>query len=1077
MNQIIKITKIFAAAALIVLGMLLVACQTVGGSAPDAIYFEKGSAPRNTYVQGQELDFSNSVLTTEAKGATETVPMDSSDVTVSGYNKDTLGEQTVTVTYKGLTTTFKVTVIPRITVEGYDMNYFVGDQFNKQNGRVKVADDKATVTTLNMKEDAVVITNFDSATPGTKTVTVICNGYSGSFTVNILDVQSVKFSSPSKKSYQSHETDFNAAGGYFTVTSEGGTIQKTVPVSADMVKGFDPSAATLENRTASTALKQKITIEYLGHMYEMEISIRYSGVSIMKQRANEMSKVDVNAAINETIGKNAMDAINEYFDLSVSDQELITAEERDTVARIAAIYAYTCFVKETEKYSHTFALNAGESTDQNGKLVEYCGYFSIGCDKYENMVLTLEALRNDESEFNVLADFLHDMEEELPDLVVLSDKKIDQYFETLFLKDDLPYVTDLFKQMVAIYKALEVVPENWDREMIKDAAMVEGIEDAYARITTSNFYFLNYPEFYAMISKWRTKNDFYEIIHSHYLYNKTYGENESYATAVWEKIPFPGEVQTLYDYIASGYSETAHMQKNVYDTTYFMMFYRNALKLSEQIQKNENKLYGDVYEAIGFAGLVDEYLYSASKTNLYGYINVVGTLLYNKDVLDLFWNDYFALVDLSSEDGTLDFENADVALAVEKMFNDFFSLSAFERHQIISTLYSNYRNLNIDGYAFDFSKGTTGTFINILSFYYAGENGVLPKSTHDLFQKLMIATEQYGIRYKHLTTALTAVSEYNKQMEEIVKLYKALSPEDQAIFDRYVGAAYTANLKMYQEAQETAPTLQTYPLLEEFKAVLDSYYAILEAIAADSEAANTAGTYALLFMAYEKANALRAEILASNNQDMIDAFRYYDYMTLNENDENENNNYKLTLEAVFDLIKGSAHGYTLTITNGDGSKISHNAIEYYTKGGLAEFLRDSYKVIYTNFKGGLNNKEDVLALMEKYRALDKDAVVLFYSLNVDASYYAAIEAFFASALSEDAATASLATALIAAEKAYAEYLLDPEKAEVLDRFKTAWETAVTEQGKLGEATGNYDALLKGMYEYYLAKYTALTANA
>ena len=115
--------------------------------------------------------------------------------------------------------------------------------------------------------------------------------------------------------------------------------------------------------------------------------------------------------------------------------------------------------------------------------------------------------------------------------------------------------------------------------------------------------------------------------------------------------------------------------------------------------------------------------------------------------------------------------------------------------------------------------------------------------------------------------------------------------------------------------------------------------------------------------------------------------------------------------------------------------------------------------------------------MEKYRALDKDAVVLFYSLNVDASYYAAIEAFFASALSEDAATASLATALIAAEKAYAEYLLDPEKAEVLDRFKTAWETAVTEQGKLGEATGNYDALLKGMYEYYLAKYTALTANA
>ena len=1074
MNKITKIARVAIAVAVLVLGVLLVACQT-GDPAPDSIYFAKEHTPRKTYVKGQELDFTDILLTCDVKGEATTVAMDSPDVTVGGYDKDTLGAQTVTVTYKEKTTSFQVTVIPRISVEGYDANYFVGDSFNKQNGRIRFADDNATISTVNLKDDSVTITNFDSSTTGTKQVTVSYKGYSDTFNVNILGVESVKLNSPSKKSYQSHETDFSVAGGYLTVTSEGGVIKKTVPVTMEMISGFDPTAATMDNRTAATALKQTVKIEYLGHSFDMEISIRYSGVSIVKQYAEELENVDA-TTISKANGDKAMDAIREYFELSKADQALLTKSEVTTVARLASVYAYDCFLTEAAKYDHTFTLSEGESK-QNDKFVEYCGYFTISCQRYDDMVATLEALKDDESEFNVLADFLHTMEKEFKNFEVTEGVLVDAYFKSLFLEADLTYVTDLFKQMVAIYEELQVVPENWDRESIKDAAMVEGIEDAYMRISTSNFSFLSYPEFYAMISSWRAKNDFYEIIHTHYLYNKTYGENESYATQVWEKIPFPGDVQTLYANIANGFSLSSYMNSSVYDTTTFMVIYRDTVKLVEEIKNHENTLYSDVYEAIDFDDLVDGYLYSASTTGLYGYLSVIGNLRYNEDVLDLIWNDYFALVDLADEEGLMDFENPATAQAVQKMFEDFFSLTPYERYQIICSLYSNYCNLNVEGYAFDYSEGMTSTFIHVFAFYYAGEEGVLPKSTHELFQKLMIATEQYGIRYKHLTVASGAVDQYLTLMEEIVTLYNGLSAQDKATFDQYVGVSYQENLEMYNKMKATAPAISTYPMLEELKSVLDSYYGILAEIAKDSEAANTNGTYALLFAAYEKANSLQKAILASNDQGMIEAYRFYNYLTLNANDESDANDYKLPLESVFDAIKVSSYGYTLTVTKDDETKESYNAIEYYTEGGLATFFADSYKVLYTHFAGGTNSSQDVLALMNAYRGLDEKAVGLFYSLNLDACYYAAVEAFFAAELAQDAATAALATALLEAEQAYASYWLDTEDAEALAEFKEAWEAAATAKDAIGTATANYDELLKTAYEYYLVIYNGLNTAA
>ena len=73
-------------------------------SSADVVTVEKSKQPRLIYVQGQDLDFSNGALTiTNADGEKTYVPLSDTNVTVTGYDKNTLGNQTLTISYNGKT--------------------------------------------------------------------------------------------------------------------------------------------------------------------------------------------------------------------------------------------------------------------------------------------------------------------------------------------------------------------------------------------------------------------------------------------------------------------------------------------------------------------------------------------------------------------------------------------------------------------------------------------------------------------------------------------------------------------------------------------------------------------------------------------------------------------------------------------------------------------------------------------------------------------------------------------------------------------------------------------------------------
>ena len=126
--------------------------ETVGD-----IYIPKNDSPRVVYVEGQDLDLSKGSLTVVIDGEESSVPLNSADVTISGYNKDLVGKQTLTVSYKEKSISLEVTVIAKVVAEGYETNYFIGDNFNATKGKLRLARDNGTTFSVNINEKGVEI--------------------------------------------------------------------------------------------------------------------------------------------------------------------------------------------------------------------------------------------------------------------------------------------------------------------------------------------------------------------------------------------------------------------------------------------------------------------------------------------------------------------------------------------------------------------------------------------------------------------------------------------------------------------------------------------------------------------------------------------------------------------------------------------------------------------------------------------------------------------------------------------------------------------------------------------------------
>ena len=207
------------------------------------------------YLYGESLDVTGgSIQITKESGSTEIIPM-TKDM-VSGYNPKTLGNQTLTVTYEGLTQNYIVNVedyISHLSVKApAKVNYEYGEDIDLEGGKVSIMMASGKVKeTADMT--ASMISGYNGEKEGTQTINVEYKGLTGNFKVTVVDkIKGISMNTDPDKTVYDYNEDIDVTGGTIRVVKSSGI--SIVTITKDMISGY----------SATTPGSQVITVSYGG---------------------------------------------------------------------------------------------------------------------------------------------------------------------------------------------------------------------------------------------------------------------------------------------------------------------------------------------------------------------------------------------------------------------------------------------------------------------------------------------------------------------------------------------------------------------------------------------------------------------------------------------------------------------------------------------------------------------------------------------------------------------------------------------------------------------------------------------
>ena len=217
---------------------------------------------KTEYEVGEELELDGLEVTGNYSNSTTGLL---TDYTVSGFDSSVSGTTTVTVTYGEFTTTFDLTIKPKvltkieITAMPTKTEYEVGE-FVDLDGLI------LTATYSNGDTEEVEdynISGFDSSTPGKKTLTITYGDYSVEIELKVKHIMltGIKLTHrPTKLNYTQGE-ELDLTGLVITAIYSNGT---TAQITDYVVIGYD----------ANTTGKQTIKVIYGGHSVEFEVAVK-----------------------------------------------------------------------------------------------------------------------------------------------------------------------------------------------------------------------------------------------------------------------------------------------------------------------------------------------------------------------------------------------------------------------------------------------------------------------------------------------------------------------------------------------------------------------------------------------------------------------------------------------------------------------------------------------------------------------------------------------------------------------------------------------------------------------------------
>ena len=235
------------------------------------------------YKYGEPLSVAGGkILATKSSGKTEIIDITTSMVT--GYETNKLGNQVLTVTYKGKTATYTVNVEDYIKdisiVKPNKLIYKLNESIDLTGGQVKpVMASGATTSAIAMANADVIITGFDSSKEGAKTIKVTYKGFTKTFGITVMDNLSgmIIKTLPDKLDYRYGES-LDLTGGTIEVEKESG-LKEVLDMKNSMITGYNPK--TLGDQT--------LTVTYKGFTQQFIVKVEdyVSGLKI-----KEPSKLD-----------------------------------------------------------------------------------------------------------------------------------------------------------------------------------------------------------------------------------------------------------------------------------------------------------------------------------------------------------------------------------------------------------------------------------------------------------------------------------------------------------------------------------------------------------------------------------------------------------------------------------------------------------------------------------------------------------------------------------------------------------------------------------------------------------------
>ena len=221
------------------------------------------SPDKTAYQQGEELELTGAKLTAfYDDGSTESVAI-TSDM-VSGYDPYKIGQQPLTVTYGGRTTTFVVTVegpaLPSsiaVTKQPDKTDYQQGEELDLTGAELTAFYSDGTMETVTITPD--MVSGYDSAKIGPQALTVTYKGETTTFVVivnePVMPESIVITKSPDKTAYRLGE-ELDLTGAELTAFYDDGSTE-TVAISPDMVSGYD--SAKIGTQALTVTCKGKTT--------------------------------------------------------------------------------------------------------------------------------------------------------------------------------------------------------------------------------------------------------------------------------------------------------------------------------------------------------------------------------------------------------------------------------------------------------------------------------------------------------------------------------------------------------------------------------------------------------------------------------------------------------------------------------------------------------------------------------------------------------------------------------------------------------------------------------------------------